>query len=110
MEHIISNQGFDDPDTLSAPSLSAPKSTKNARAERDGTTLKLPLEAWFWGLKVYPEQDDIRDFLCWDGKTSVTIRRRLPGLQQLQNLVNITVNSQVDDVQVGCTGVGERLC
>jgi hypothetical protein len=110
-KHMNSNQGFDDPDTLSAPSLSAPKSTRNAAAEKGGITLKLPLEAWSSGREIYPEHDDIRDFLCWDEKTSVvTIRRRPPGLQQLQNLRNIMVNSQVDDVQVGCTGGSEKLC
>jgi hypothetical protein len=106
-KRISLNQGYDDLDKLSAPSFGAPKLNRNSAAETVGTPMMLPLEAWFLGLKIYPEEDDEqppRDFLYWDEKTSVvTINRRSPGSQQHFQLEAITVNTQVHAIEVSCT-------
>ncbi|KIM89078.1 hypothetical protein PILCRDRAFT_84870 [Piloderma croceum F 1598] len=75
-----SNQGYDVPDALSAPSLRVPKSSKITAAGRVDTPFMLPLQAWFLGVKMQPEGENaqpLRDSLGWDeGASTVTIFRR----------------------------------
>jgi len=105
-----SNQGYDVPDALSAPSLSVPKSSKKTAADKGDAPLMLPLQAWSLGVKMQPEGENaqpLRDFLGWDEKTStVTIfRRSTPHLHH--QLEVFYVGSQMQGVQVSKHGWDE---
>lgn len=68
------NQGFGDPDLISAPSLNpAPKAAKK-------DLLILPLEAWAFGNQVYQEKDTtIRHFLHCEDRKLVIFRQSSRG-------------------------------
>jgi hypothetical protein len=105
-----SNQGYDVPDALSAPSLSVPKSSKKTAADKGDAPLMLPLQAWSLGVKMQPEGGNaqpLRDFLGWDEKTStVTIfRRSAPHLHH--QLEVFYVGSQMQGIQVSKHGWDE---
>jgi hypothetical protein len=98
------NQGYDVPDTISAPSFVASKEIKNVEVDKVAeASLMLPLEAWILGLKRHPDIDGqpCHDFLGWDEQSASFSVYRRP-LKPQNSPVEQFDLSHILDIQVGC--------